>query len=574
MGHFRKEHLILIAIIITAIFLRLPQINHPFTTEESEWYFGAKTLTKEFTLVNINQPSPIFNYPIAMGTYRLIGLTFGATTFNLRLSALIFGIVNILLAFVLGRKLLGEKAALFAAGLMAIMPWHLFESVIIEHDGSFLMFFYLITFISFLKFEETNKKRWFVLSVTSFILALLTKSSAILIPAILMLYLFLTNPLTKISWNELKKRNLKNAIFKFFNSLLKPLKYGSIMIISGILILLLFFFLIKTNAPLYYNALIYRMFEAKQMAGGFGIGSVSRVMMYLILWASPLILGLTIIGLKNLNRNKVLLSCWLIIPVAAYSTSGYAGGIDRYMSVIIPAMCLLAGESLSKIKWNNKIKIWFAGISILSFFVFTWLGTLPAEYLTHNISEYIKRAALLKWNFLFPFYGSSGPAFLISFIVLGAGISLSLMLLFSSLIWKNRNILLIAFLAVSFALNAVILQEFMFSTYHPDIYAVTEKLANDYKTENLGNSPIYISTSGLSILLQRFDNNVTLLNGEYTENDFNLLKTKLRSERASILLVDFPKMDDDTPQKRIVANCTLINTVEDKGIKLGFDYKC
>ncbi|MBM4084610.1 MAG: tetratricopeptide repeat protein, partial [Planctomycetes bacterium] len=87
---------------------------------------------------------------------------------------------------VLARILAGRRAAFFAALLFAVHPVHSEAVNWLKNVVELLCFIWLsLSFLTWLKFAEATRRRWLAISVVSFMLALLCKEGAIVLPALL-----------------------------------------------------------------------------------------------------------------------------------------------------------------------------------------------------------------------------------------------------------------------------------------------------------------------------------------------------------------------------------------------------
>ena len=137
-----------------------------------------------------------------------------------------------------------------------------------------------------------------------------------------------------------------------------------------------------------------------------------------LLFASPLlIVPFLFIDREIFSKTRVLflfilLGLFFYILVFDFSI----GALDRYLQFLIVPLCVIAGAIFAKyINFPRKLGIiWPILISILLISVQFFNHFVPSLY---PKTEWINRALSLKWNFLFPFLGGSGPTpFYVSFL--------------------------------------------------------------------------------------------------------------------------------------------------------------
>lgn len=118
---------------------------------------------------------------------------FGLKSFFYNLTNLFLHIGNALLVFWIVTAVMKDKmTGFFSAFMFVIHPVH-WEAVSNIPGRSILLcsFFFLSSFYSFLKFETQDKKNpFYYISVVCFILALLSKESAVMLPFVLAGYIF------------------------------------------------------------------------------------------------------------------------------------------------------------------------------------------------------------------------------------------------------------------------------------------------------------------------------------------------------------------------------------------------
>jgi len=118
------------------------------------------------------------------------GDKYGLTTFNIRLTTVVFGIGTIWLALCL-RKRLGSIGALAAAGLIAISPGAIYLSRYFIHETLFVFFTFAIV-VAGLKYYDTGRSAYLILASVSAALMVATKETWIINGPVLLIALVCT----------------------------------------------------------------------------------------------------------------------------------------------------------------------------------------------------------------------------------------------------------------------------------------------------------------------------------------------------------------------------------------------
>jgi uncharacterized protein (TIGR03663 family) len=118
------------------------------------------------------------------------GDKYGLTTFNIRLTTVIFGVGTIWLALCL-RKRLGSVGALSAAALIAISPGAIYLSRYFIHESLFV-FFMLGIVVAGLKYYDTGRGAYLILASASAALMVATKETWIINGPVLLIALVCT----------------------------------------------------------------------------------------------------------------------------------------------------------------------------------------------------------------------------------------------------------------------------------------------------------------------------------------------------------------------------------------------
>ncbi len=130
---------------------------------------------------------PLTAYVIGFFTYLL-----GDQALAIRLGALLFSFSFSLLAYGLGKDLFGPRVGFWAGAISTLLPSYAITALIITPDSPLVFFWTLSAYLT-LQAIQDNRYRFHLLSGISLGLALLSKYTAVLFPASLLLF-FLFSP--------------------------------------------------------------------------------------------------------------------------------------------------------------------------------------------------------------------------------------------------------------------------------------------------------------------------------------------------------------------------------------------
>lgn len=195
-----KPHLIpliLIVISTSAVYGRL--LGHDFLNLDDKWYVTDNTAIAGFTWRNIKEVFTSFyigNYaPVQMLSYMLDYTLWGLRPGGFLFSNIVIHTANGIMTYVLFLRFHGSRLyATVAAGMFLLHPVQV-ESVawISQRKNLLAMLFFLLSWECYCRYREAapgRKKAAYFLSVFSFVLALCSKSIAVILPVVLVLYDF------------------------------------------------------------------------------------------------------------------------------------------------------------------------------------------------------------------------------------------------------------------------------------------------------------------------------------------------------------------------------------------------
>jgi hypothetical protein len=435
---------------------------------------------------------------------------------------------------------------------MAVSFWHVLSSFLIEHDSSFLAMFWLLFFLSYSMYESRKEAKWLVAAGIVLGLALLTKLTGGLMLVVLGAYLVWEQRglrLPAVVCAKILGIGLAVfAVFPLLSLLLYPAYFRETIVHAGVMTLVPSFF------------------------------SPVRIIVYLLLWATPLLAGLAALSFFEPDRRARLLWCWCGIVVLFYIFARYLGAVDRYMAVMIPALAILAGRELSKrIEWQDIRQILAFVLPVLGLLVLANL--VPSVWIEHDIGEYLRSALTLKWGFVFPFHGGGGPAFMTSFVPLGIGIVISLAA-FAYLAYVIRNDeehqkkAFIVFVAAALAFNLFLVQAFILGAPYPRIGDITKSMAGEIAAGNLS-KPHYVTDMNLAWYLGP-GSDVYVVGDTYTDapEEAERLAGIIRHRGGTFVITDFPKRLKADNVWQLAGLCRLHKTFGSRKMTLGYVFAC
>jgi protein O-mannosyl-transferase len=191
---------VLLIILILTILVYSPVLNAGFVNLDDNGYIysnpdvvsgGFQSLTHFFSNFYVGH-----YLPLTMLSFKIDHVLFGLNAHGYHIVNLILHLINTILVFLLIQKLFREKQiTLIITALFALHPMHV-ESVawISERKDVLYSFFLILSLIYYLKYiMENNNPKYYYVSIITFVLALLSKSAAVVLPLILILTDFAIN---------------------------------------------------------------------------------------------------------------------------------------------------------------------------------------------------------------------------------------------------------------------------------------------------------------------------------------------------------------------------------------------
>jgi hypothetical protein len=311
---FTKTHLLaLLAITLLAAFLRLFRLG-----EWSFWVDEAHTFRDATAPIDTFRQSHVMRYPLSFLLLRgMLSILPSISEGWLRLPFAFFGIASVPALALVSRGMVGRTAALIAALLLAISPWHIYWS---QNCRSYAMVSFLSVLAMGTFYEATRRHSlWLALATVALtVLAGLCHASAYLL-----LGVFLVFALSRrLSTGSAKADAVRTPLERWLPWLILVTVLAMVpLIVGGIS----YFARAKPNF------------------------SLQHLLSTTVYWVrAPLIvaaLGGFLWQLHRGQRPAFFLLCWIAAPLAELAT-GMFKVTAQYAFFTLPAFCLLAGSAV------------------------------------------------------------------------------------------------------------------------------------------------------------------------------------------------------------------------------------
>jgi hypothetical protein len=530
-----KDHKELFLILLLAAALRIFAVRNVFIADEP-WFYRI-ALDGTFSL-----HPPLFF--LVQKLFVQEGVFWTA-----RLMPFVFSLINISAVYFVARSLFNKRTAIFASLVMTLSFWHAYASSLIDMNNTLVMLEYTVAFYLFMRYLQKEETKFLILSGVMLGAVSLTKYADALVLAALLSLLYLY-----------EKRSIKRAIPAL----------GSLGIVAAVMYSLfpLFSYLFG-----YWPEFLSTIGHAKVQATAFTF----RPFMILLLWATPLLWGLSILSLKKRTKYSVPLALWALTVFSIYFVIVRNSNLvyERYLVTMIPPLCMLAGSYLAQTAFKKRDMYMGLLSFVFSYAVILFLNLRENIFVPHVASEYLAAIKSLHLNFLFPYTGSSGPSFWVSFDSMMFGIGLSIVFLLCAIYFalKKRSLAITfsaLFIGVALACNIFLIQEHNFSLTNPSVNVVANDVIHYYNTHDLPKK-VFIPSFMNGIGQYLIDANTTKLNMNDIQRSLPLF---LATNRSSVIVIDFPTLNRDWPVWEYIDRCEKVYISQDKGAEIGAVYVC
>jgi len=316
---YSGKYIILILILFTTLLNFYKLGDNAFNPDEAVYAAQAAIWTgnEEYEKNFIPYSRSANSFQLYQVLTSFIFKAFGVSEFTARLIPAILGVLLIPLIYLLAREIFSEEVAVVSAFFTSVNAYLIHFSRQAHLDIPMVFFFILATY-AFVRWERTEKDKWFFLFLASAILAVATKITAFILFPIVVIYC------------------VHKGKVGFVRSLLK---LPSILVFFVSLVIVLFYL---------FNVVGFdewlRTFEHgfSRPTSKFTTLSYIESLLYFVGYPATLlaIFGL-LIGLKEEKRGDIITITWFSIClsfIVCYPLKAYA-----YILPAIPFLCILCG---------------------------------------------------------------------------------------------------------------------------------------------------------------------------------------------------------------------------------------
>ncbi|MBN1384658.1 MAG: tetratricopeptide repeat protein [Elusimicrobia bacterium] len=184
----KSDWLLLLLMVILTFTVYFPAIRGGFVWDDYKSFVNNPLVVRPDGLKQIWFSTKNMDYwPLTYTTFWLERRVWGLNPAGYHLINVTLHTINAILIWLLLTRL-GVRWAWLAAAIFALHPVNV-ESVawITERKNVLSGMFYFLTIFTYLKFDYDKNRRWYIISIILFILALLSKTSTVMLPVVLLL---------------------------------------------------------------------------------------------------------------------------------------------------------------------------------------------------------------------------------------------------------------------------------------------------------------------------------------------------------------------------------------------------
>ena len=176
--------------ILLALSVRLINLNEVGYNSDEAVYAGQGAAIAQVPI--LSEYFPVFRaHPLLFQFILALVYKFGMNDMAGRLASVAFGVATVGLVYLLGNRIYGRTAGLFAALFLAVMPYHVIPTRQVLLDGP-MVFWATLTLYLMVMYGETQRPAWLYGAGAGMGLTVLTKETGIVMVGAIYAFLALT----------------------------------------------------------------------------------------------------------------------------------------------------------------------------------------------------------------------------------------------------------------------------------------------------------------------------------------------------------------------------------------------
>ncbi|MFN5183451.1 MAG: ArnT family glycosyltransferase [Bacteroidota bacterium] len=359
----------MIALLVFTYIIRSNFFLIPFERDEGIYaYFGKLILEGKIPYKDFYE----FKYPGLFYAYALMIKIFGYKLYNLHLGFTILNLLNIVIVFFISRKFFRPVISLCSAIIFCILSLNPNISGFTIQSEHLVIFFISIGLIFVPSIKNINQNKYFLLVGLFFSIAVMIKTTAVIISSIIFFYL----ALVLLKENKFNLKTIFNSLLHYVLGFLIPIISFFILIYHYGSINEMFFFTYKISTK--YITTI-GLNEAYQ---NFKYSLERTLENHHIIWYISLGGFIMAFNTKYNKYYNILQIVLFLFSFIMIFPGFYFYG--HYYLLIIPAVSIMGGNFIDKIVkfLNNKKRKFTLATVIVIFFIFIILhfNKLKAYY--------------------------------------------------------------------------------------------------------------------------------------------------------------------------------------------------
>lgn len=537
-----KEWLLLLMFVVVFVLVRLPGVDSPLHQDEYKWPMIVNPSYASDTEI----PHP----PLSQFIYRMAGEVVGYDV-DFRFVPLFFGILNLFLLSYFLRTFFGRREAIIGGLIWIFSYFSVLASLMVDTDGQIMPFFFLLALIGYYKSGLSSGREkifWFGLLFISLLVGFFVKLSFVLVICAFVVNFF---------W-ERKSNITKKDLFKYASYVLVGALFLALLLVISQYV---FSFFDLEKSFTYWKHFLITDRGWMQTA----IQCIKAVF-----YASPFLVLVPLFKPKLVFEKARIFVFFLLFAFVFYVVlfDFSIGALDRYLQLMILPLTIMSSIIISSINFRaEKRTKEFLLLGVIFALVLFLLQSIPhSVYALHPKAEWISRVVSLRWNFLYPFSGGSGPlGFYISFLFIGLSWVVSLGVLALSYIKYNlKNVLIVFLIPIGLVYNLAFTLEYLFGYQNGSAPKLLNNVVEFIKNEdNIKMVTVYNDNGGNEIRsIGKYRKRL------YTDPAFGLEEkiATLNTYKEHYLEIDVPKIDPNSVYRKYLDSCEVIYKETDKSI--------